>query len=160
VVQVNKQFIFSSQAIASGDYDIGIGCGVEMMGVVQMGSDSLPECFTLDENKEQKFSFGDFPFKLLHQGVSAELIAKKYNITRDEMEQFAVDSHRKASIAIKEGRFKSQIIPITVTDKEGNTNTVTIDEGVKYPVDITKMKALKSPFKKRWCYYCCFKFTS
>jgi len=64
------------------------------------------------------------------------------------MEQFAVDSHRKASIAIKEGRFKSQIIPITVTDKEGNTNTVTIDEGVKYPVDITKMKALKSPFKK------------
>jgi acetyl-CoA acyltransferase len=118
-----------------------------MMGVVQMGSDSLPECFTMDENKEQKFSFGDFPHKLLHQGVSAELIAKKYNITRQQMEDFAVDSHKKASEAIKEGRLKSQIVPISVTDKEGQTTTVTTDEGVKYPVDLQKMQALKSPFK-------------
>jgi acetyl-CoA acyltransferase len=59
---------FAAQGIASGDLEVAIGCGVEMMSVVKMGSDSNPEVFTLDPSKEQKFSFGEFPYKLLHQG--------------------------------------------------------------------------------------------
>lgn len=139
---------FASQGIASGDMDIAIGCGVEMMGVVQMGLDSLPECFTLDQHKEQKLSFGPLPYKLYHQGLSAELIAEKYKITREELDELAVESHKKCSIAIKEGRFKSQIIPIEAPQKEGQAKLVQVDEGVKYPVDIQKLKSLKSPFKK------------
>lgn len=50
--------------------------------------------------------------------------------------------------AIKEGRMKSQIVPISVTDKDGNSTLFAIDEGVKYPVDVEKMKQLKSPFKR------------
>jgi acetyl-CoA acyltransferase len=139
---------FASQAIASGDLDIAIGCGVEMMGVVQMGTDSLPECFTMNPNVEQKFSFGDFPFKLLHQGVSAEMIAEKYKITRKELDEFAIESHKKCSIAIKEGRFKSQIVGIEAPQKDGSKKVVLVDEGIKYPVDVQKLESLNSPFKK------------
>ncbi|EAL72144.1 hypothetical protein DDB_G0269588 [Dictyostelium discoideum AX4] len=125
---------FGSQAIRSGDMDIVIGCGVEMMSIVPMGSD-----WQLDN---PKFVEG-FNFKVLHQGVSSEMIAEKYNLTRDEIDKFSGRSHELADNATKKGYFKDQIIPVTLQDGK----VVDKDEGIRVPVDYKKMSTLKTPFK-------------
>ncbi|KAG2381856.1 hypothetical protein C9374_005648 [Naegleria lovaniensis] len=137
---------FAAQAIASGDMEMVVACGVEMMSVVPMGSDCDPELFQVSTTpKEPKFA--PFPHKLLHQGVSAELIAEHYKISKKEIDEFSVDSHRKAFEATKKGVFNSQILPIKVTkgDKEFWLKT---DEGIRYPVDVEKMSQLKPVFKR------------
>ncbi|KYR01433.1 hypothetical protein DLAC_01917 [Tieghemostelium lacteum] len=127
---------FASQAIASGSIDVAIGCGVEMMSVVAMGSD-----WQLDNPNFNK----GFNFKILHQGVSSEMIAERYKLTRDELDRFSGRSHELADKAQKNGYFKSQIFPIKL-EKTGKT--VTQDEGIRVPVDYTKMAKLKTPFKE------------
>lgn len=84
----------------------------------------------------------------MHQGISAELIAEKYKITRKEMEDFATESHRKCAEAIKNGHFDSQIVKIPVVDKDGNKKLFSRDEGVRYPVNRQKMSSLRPVFKK------------
>jgi len=114
---------FAAQAIASGDMDIAIGCGVESMSRVPMGSDAA----LTDEFR------ADFPFQLLHQGISAEMIAEKWGITREEMDDFAVESHCRAATNPPGG--------ITAL------NGLTRDEGVRANPDIAKMRALKPVFR-------------
>jgi acetyl-CoA acyltransferase len=143
---------FASQEILSGDMEVAIGCGIEMMSVCKMGADADPEIFTLSGDGKQKFKFGDFPHKLVHQGLSAELIAERYGITREEMDAFAIQSHKKAFEATQKGYFKSQIVPIKGTklnkDKQPEEHWLTYDEGIRYPVDKEKLSSLKPIFKK------------
>ena len=113
---------FASQAIASGDMEIAIGCGVESMSRVPMGADAaLTEEFR-----------ADFPCKLLHQGVSAEMIAEKWGITREEMDDFAVESHCRAAAN------PHDVLAI---------NGLNRDEGVRTNLDVVKMRSLKPVFK-------------
>jgi acetyl-CoA acyltransferase len=115
---------FASQAIAAGDMEIAIGCGVESMSRVPMGSDAaLTEEFR-----------AEFPCKLLHQGISAEMIAEKWGISREEMDDFAVESHCRASSA----DISRQVFPI---------NGLTRDEGVRPNPDVARMRALKPVFR-------------
>ena len=115
---------FASQAIAAGDMEIAIGCGVESMSRVPMGSDSaLTEEFR-----------ADFPCKLLHQGISAEMIAEKWGISREEMDDFAIESHCRASAS----DISAQVFPI---------NGLTRDEGVRANPDVARMRALKPVFR-------------
>ena len=95
---------FAAQAIASGDMDCVIACGVEMMGRVKMGSDweILPEFIE------------HFPYKVLHQGQSADMIAQKYQLTREEVDEYSARSHEKCAAARDAGYFKSQILPVKV----------------------------------------------
>lgn len=129
---------FASQAIRAGDMDAVIACGIEMMSVVPMGSDWL-----LDEEFVKKM-----PYKILNQGVSAEMIAEKYKLTREELDQISGLSHERAAEAIKNGHFKKEILPIKVKKADGTEVIVDKDEGVRVPVDYAKMKALKTPFMK------------
>lgn len=129
---------FASQAIRSGDMDCVIACGVEMMSVVPMGSD-----WQIDEDFISKM-----PYKILNQGVSAEMIAEKYNISRDDLDKISGRSHEKAAEAIKQGHFKKEIVPIKVKKADGAEVIVDKDEGVRVPVDYAKMKNLKTPFKQ------------
>ena len=137
---------FAAQAIGSGDMDLVVACGVEMMSVVQMGSDCDPELFQVGPTQKE-LKFGPFPYRLLHQGVSAELIAEHYKISKKEIDEFSVESHRKAFEATKKGVYNSQILPVKVKkgDKEFWLKT---DEGIRYPVDVQKMSQLKAIFKK------------
>jgi len=133
---------FASQAIASGDMDCVIACGVEMMGVVQMGSDSN----LMGEGRNSAFA-KEFPFKILHQGQSADLICEKFNITREEMDKFAGASHEKAAAATKKGYFKREILPLKV--KKGDKEILMqFDEGIRVPVDYEKLKQLPPVFNK------------
>jgi len=119
---------FAAQAIAAGDMEMTIGCGVESMSRVPMGSDSA----ITDEFR------ADFPCQLLHQGVSAEMIAAKWGVGREESDEFAVESHCRAAAAQRNGWTRSEIFPI---------HALETDEGVRRNPDLAKMRALKPVFR-------------
>jgi len=136
---------FASQAIGSGQQDIVIACGVEMMSRVPMGSDTI--FATGDKDKIEEYR-NLFTFRLLHQGQSDEMISEKWNLTRQEMDKFSGLSHERSAAAAAKGIFKREIIPITVKKPDGTQVVFDKDEGVRVPVDYKKMATLKTPFKE------------
>lgn len=123
---------FAVQAILSGDMDIVIAGGTEMMSHNPLGAD-WPERWP-----------DDFPYKLVHQGISAELMAEKWGLKRSELDDYGYQSHLKAMHAIQKGHFESQILPLVRPDGV----TVKVDQGVRIPPDREKMAALKPVFKE------------
>ncbi|HWQ83807.1 MAG TPA: thiolase family protein [Anaerolineales bacterium] len=122
---------FAAQAILAGDMDLVIAGGTEMMSHQPLGADYpavWPE---------------DFPYELVHQGISAELMAQKWSHSRDELDEFSYNSHLKAMQAIEQGRFESQILPIQRPDGK----IICLDEGVRRPPDRQKMAELEPVFK-------------
>eukprot|EP00127_Corallochytrium_limacisporum_P006624 Clim_evm3s232 gene=Clim_evmTU3s232 len=129
---------FASQAISAGDMDMAIGAGTEWMSTVPMGSDT--DIFGKEKTKFVK----EFPYPLIHQGVSAELLAEKYGVTRAECDEFAVESHHKAAKAWAEGRFDSQIVPLTLADG----SVLKKDEGFRPDASLENLAKLKTVFKE------------
>jgi acetyl-CoA acyltransferase len=129
---------FASQAIASGDMDLVIASGIEMMSRVPMGSDwgGLTEEF-----------LADFPFPLRPMGICAEDIAEEWNLSREELDAYSAESHQRAALATEAGAFKSQIMPMTVT-VEGVTKVMDYDEGFRKNIEPEKMASLKTIFKE------------
>jgi acetyl-CoA acyltransferase len=122
---------FASQAILAGDMDIVVAGGTEMMSHQPLGADyprEWPE---------------SIPYKLVHQGISAEMMAEKYDLTRFELDDFAFESHLRAMTAIQNGYFDSQIVPVTLSDGR----VIKIDEGVRMPPNREKMATLQPVFK-------------
>src|ERR1700674_3362839 len=117
---------FAAQGVISGAYDIAIGCGVEVMTRVPMGSSS----------QGPGAPFGSLMLKrydnsLVHQGISADLIAHKWEISREELDAYSLESHRRGAQATAEGRFKSQIHPVEVKNEDGTTAIFDKDEGIR-----------------------------
>lgn len=123
---------FAAQAILAGDMEIVVAGGTEIMSRVRMGSDWPAEWPP------------DFPYSLVHQGLSAELIADKWGLSREEMDDFGYQSHLKAMQAIQQGWFAEQILPIERPDGA----VVSQDEGVRMPPEREKMATLKPAFKE------------
>lgn len=123
---------FAAQAILAGDMDIVIAGGTEMMSHQTIGSDWPAEWPQ------------DFPYKLVHQGISAEMMAEKWGLKRDELDDFSYQSHLRAMRAIQNGYFESQILPL----KRPDDRLISTDEGVRMPPDRQKMTALKPVFKE------------
>jgi len=119
---------FAAQAIAAGDMELTIGCGVESMSRVPMGSDGA----ITDEFR------ADFPCQLLHQGISAELISEKWGVKREELDEFAAQSHCRAAAAQRNGWTRCEIFPL---------NGLEADEGVRSNPDLSRMRALKPVFR-------------
>jgi acetyl-CoA acyltransferase len=122
---------FAAQAILSGDMDLVIAGGTEMMSHQPLGADYPPEWPK------------DFPYDLVHQGISAEMMAEKWELKRDELDDYAFQSHMKAMRAIQSGIFDDQILEIERPDGR----RVSIDEGVRIPPDREKMGTLRPVFK-------------
>ena len=83
---------------------------------------------------------------LIHQGESAERIAEKWEISRQDLDAFATESHRRASAAAREGKNK-EILPTTGLDADGNEVELTTDEGIRHNIDPEKMASLKTVFR-------------
>lgn len=129
---------FAAQQVAAGDADFTIGAGVEHMTRAPMFSD----VGGLDKMNPQLFQ----QFEIVHQGESAERMADKWKITRQEADEFSMESHRKAARAAKEG-WNKEIIATEGLDKEGNKITVTRDEGVREVLDPAKIASLATVFR-------------
>jgi acetyl-CoA acyltransferase len=134
---------FASQAIAAGDVAYVIGSGVESMTRVPMFSDVGGESGsgfgTLNPELLQKQD-------LIHQGESAERIADRWGITREDVDALAAESHRRASEAALENK-NAEILPTTGLDPEGNIIELSSDEGIRGVVDPDKMASLKTVFR-------------
>jgi acetyl-CoA acetyltransferase family protein len=84
---------------------------------------------------------------LVHQGISADLVAQKWELSRNELDEYSLESHRRAARATAEGRFKSQIVPIEVKNEDGSTSMFEQDEGIRPDTSLEKLASLKPAFK-------------
>jgi acetyl-CoA acyltransferase len=144
---------FAAQGVISGAYDIAIAAGVEVMSVVPMGGSAMV--------KDMGFPFGDVVSQryasvggLVPQGISAELIAEKWNISREELDAFGALSQQRAERAADEGRFDNEIIPVQAKPRDKETGELiqtdamhTRDEGIRPGTTVETLANLKPAFK-------------
>ena len=127
---------FGAQGVIAGAYDAVIACGVEMMSLVPMRANRLGR----DDLGPRLRS--RFPDGLIRQGISAELIAARWNLGRDDLDEFALRSHRLASEARQQGRLRGHIVPVPVPGGD----SVTDDEGIRPNTSAQKLAALRPAF--------------
>ena len=141
--------VTTAQNILLGDCDYGIGGGVEVMSRGGYLSTAMRSGARMGDTKliDTMVATLTDPFGLGHMGITAENLVAKWGITRQEQDQLAVDSHRKAAAAIAEGRFKSQIVPIVKQTRKGEV-TFDTDEHVKADTTLESLAKLKPAFKK------------
>jgi acetyl-CoA acyltransferase len=133
---------FAAQGVIAGAYDVVIAAGIESMSRVPMGASVL--------DGKYGFPFGPmmttrYP-NLVPQGISAELIAEKWGISREDNDRFSVQSHLRAARAREEGRFDREILPITVPTESGD-EVVRQDEGIRPDSSMETLAKLKPAFK-------------
>ncbi|MGG3007239.1 thiolase family protein [Geobacillus stearothermophilus] len=130
---------FAAQEIRSGDMDVTIAAGVENMTKVPILSDGNER--TIPPSLHEKYEF-------IHQGVSAERIAKKYGLTRAELDAYAYESHQRALAALREGKFRAEIVPVKGLDRDGREILVADDEGTRADTSLEALAALKPVFQE------------
>jgi len=130
---------FAAQAIGSGQADVVIAGGVESMTRVPMMAD-YPTTWSpkLMERPDLEIS--------ANQGISADLIAEKWGLSREELDQYAFESHLKAGEASESGRFAGQIFSIEVPTEAGHLRAFGKDEGIRIPPSLERMAALQPAF--------------
>ena len=126
----------AAQAILAGDHDVIIAAGVENMSRHPMGIDRVEAPEELNKL-----------YEMIPQGVSAERIAEKWNLTRKQLDEYSLRSHLLADKARKNGAFSREILPFTVI-KDGEKITVTKDEGIRPESTIEKLGSLKTAFSE------------
>lgn len=134
---------FAAATVMSGAMDVVIAAGVESMTRVPMGlSSALPykNGFGTYKSPAIEAKYPGFQFS---QFTGAEMIAKKYDYSREQLDRFGYDSHQKAIAAIQGGRFDAEIVPLTVTLADGSTEQHNKDEGVRYDVSLEGMAQVK-----------------
>src|SRR5690349_5951249 len=129
---------FAAQGVMAGAYDVVIAAGVENMSSVPMGASIADGKYGFPFGPEMTARYPN----LVPQGISAELIAEKWDISREANDAFSVQSHLKAARAREEGRFDREIVPIEVTTEEGKL-LVSQDEGIRPDSNIEKLATLK-----------------
>ena len=135
---------FAAQAVMSGSNDIVIAGGVESMTRVPMGitmqqGPGLP----FGPRMNERYDHG-----LVPQGISAEMIAEQWGVTREEADQIAFASHERAERATREGRFEREILPIEVKNEGGAFEMMTSDEGIRPTTTLDALANLKPVFKE------------
>lgn len=129
---------FAAQAIASGDMDIVIAGGVESMSRAPMFSNIGK---TRPSKKLQE------RYEIVNQGVSSEKIADQWGFTREQLDTYSLESHKKALHAIEKGKFEAEILPVEVENHEGKKQIINRDEGPRKDTSIEALSSLKSVFQ-------------
>jgi len=141
--------VTTAQNILLGDCEFGIGGGVEVMSRSGYLSPAMRSGARMGDTKMIDMMVATLtdPFGVGHMGITAENLATKWGLTREEQDAFAAESHRRAAAAIAEGRFKSQIVPIVKQTKKGDVVFDT-DEHVKPGTTVEALAKMKPAFKK------------
>jgi acetyl-CoA C-acetyltransferase len=144
-----QAIVTTAQGIMLGDYDYGVGGGVEVMSRSGYLSTAMRNGARMGDTSMVDMMVATLtdPFGVGHMGITAENLAAKWNITREEQDALAVESQRRAANAIKEGRFKSQIVPITLKSRKGDVVFDT-DEYVKADTNMETLGKMRPAFKK------------
>jgi len=135
---------FAAQGVMAGVYDVAVAAGVESMTRVPMGSTfSQGPGKPFGERMRARYNDG-----LVPQGISAEMMAERWNLTREELDRIGYDSHMRALRATEEGRFAREIVPIEVKEEDGKVTTLVRDEGIRPDTSPEKLASLKPVFKE------------
>lgn len=134
---------FAAQGVMAGAYDVVISAGVESMSRVPMG-------ITAQQGPGVPFGpemLERYAHGLVPQGISAEMIAEKWGLSREHLDSIAYDSHMRADSATQEGRFEAEIIPVPVKLEDGSTEMMTRDEGIRPTTTMEILGGLKPVFR-------------
>lgn len=146
-----KTVSMAAQTIIAGDNDIVVAGGTENMSQapyllpkarwgLRMGNNTVIDSMVHDALTD---AFGGY-----HMGITAENLAEKYGLTKEEQDLFAVESQNKAEKAMAEGRFKDEIVPVEIPQRKGEPIIVDTDEYPKAGVTVEKLGKLRPAFKK------------
>ena len=134
---------FAAQAVMSGTMDCVIAAGVESMSRVQMGLPiSLPfkegHGFYVSPAMQERY-----PDVQFSQFAGAEMVAKKYGLTKDEIDAYAYRSHERAIAATQAGAFEEEIVPVEVTNEDGEKEIHKVDEGIRFDASLEGIQGVK-----------------
>jgi len=129
---------FAIEEVLAGTVDVAIGAGVESMSRVRMGSDLAGAA--LSQKLIEKYP-------LVPQGLSAEMMAERWRITREELDRYSVESHHRAAAATSAGRFAAEIMPVEALLPTGETELVTTDQGIRPTTTLEALSGLAPAFK-------------
>jgi acetyl-CoA C-acetyltransferase len=144
-----QAIVSASQSILLGDTDVAVGGGAENMSRAPFASLNMRWGARMGDTKMVDMMIGALhdPFHTIHMGVTAENIAAKWGISREEQDRLAVESHKRAQKATEAGYFKDQIMPVMLKSKKGEVAYVT-DEHFRTNVTMEDMAKLKPAFLK------------
>ena len=135
---------FAAQGVIAGAYDVVVAAGVEVMTRTPMGASIVQGMgFPFPQEQLDRYAETGLP----PQGIGADMIADEYGITREDLDAFGAESQQRAAVARDEGRFEHEIVPIDV-EIDGQTVTVTTDEGIRDGSTADSLAKLKPAFKE------------
>ncbi len=135
---------FGAQAVMSGTQDVVICGGVEAMSTVEIGSnvrDGLEKGRGVPKGERLELQYPGIQFS---QFDGAELLAEKYRISREALDEFGLLSHLRAATATKSGYFEKEIVPLHIELDDGSKDVHTVDEGIRFKADLEGMKSLNA----------------
>jgi len=136
---------FAIQAVMSGTQDVVIGGGVEIMSMVPIGA-SIKDGYEAGHG----LPFDSEGMKTRYPGIffsqfnGAELMAEKWNLSRQDLDNFALSSHQKAMLAVEGKYFDREILPVQAKNAEGKSDIIFVDEGIRYDASLEALAGLKS----------------
>jgi acetyl-CoA C-acetyltransferase len=134
---------FATQAVLSGTQDVIIAAGVESMTRVPMGMTSkLPYDAGLGTSMSPNMK-ARYPGVSFSQFAGAEMVAKKYDLSKDQLDAYAYESHRRAAAATQAGAFTREVVPVAVTTEDGATEQHHVDEGIRFDASLEGIRGVK-----------------
>jgi acetyl-CoA C-acetyltransferase len=134
---------FAAQAVMSGTMDVVIAAGVESMTRVPMGlSSQLPAKNGFGNYKSPGIEH-KYPNIVFSQFTGAEMMAEKYGLSKNDLDEYSYNSHQRAIAATQAGHFKKEIVPLEITRADGSKDTHHIDEGIRFDATLDGIKGVK-----------------
>lgn len=146
-----KAIGLAAQSVQLEEADLVLAGGMESMSNAPYLLPQAREGFRIGHTKALDSMIQDGlwdAFEDYHLGNTGEIVAEKFQVTRQQQDQYALDSHRKAVCAIREGRFRDEVVPVVIPQKKGNPIVMEVDESPREDSTLEKLSALKPVFKK------------
>ncbi len=146
-----KAVMLAAQAIRAGDAEIVVAGGMESMSNAPYFLPKARTGYRLGHGELVDGMIHDGlwdSFNNFHMGVAAELIAKKFNVTREDQDRFSMESHKKAAKAQSDGAFKEEIVPVMIPQRKGDPKCFCVDERVRPETTMETLAKLKPAFQK------------
>jgi acetyl-CoA C-acetyltransferase len=146
-----KAVMLAAQAIASGDAEVVVAGGMESMSNCPYLLTRVREGMRLGHGEAVDSMIWDGlwdAYQDYHMGCTGEIVAEKYGITRQEQDEYALQSHRKAVAAIRAGKFRDEILPVPLSSKKGEPVLFAVDEGPREEASLEALAKLRPAFKE------------
>jgi len=136
---------FAIQAVMSGTQDVVIGGGVEIMSMVPIGA-SIKDGYEAGHGLpfDSEGMKTRYPGIFFSQFTGAELMAEKWNLSRQDLDNFALSSHQKAMLAVEGKYFDREILPVQAKNAQGKSDMILLDEGIRYDASLEALAGLKT----------------